>query len=213
MQITVPSTVLAAFSGLSAILLVAEFSTQRSIQNGEITHIDRPFYAISNRAIQQTLLACDHALSAPFVHLQPALRISKTASTCNNISARVLRWQPTRSLSHLVAAQAAQASGDLATRDSSLTQSQAFAPFEGWLAEHRIGLLVNQRQWIFTKGTDQFKADLSTLLQTQSGAELLSKFYLRHPTIRTSLYAAAQNASLENQTRFLNQLRSRQAKK
>ena len=123
----------------------------------------------------------------------------------------MLRWQPTRSLSHLVAAQAAQANGDLTARDTSLIKSQAFAPYEGWLAERRIALLVNQRQSETVKDSDQFKADLSTLLQTQSGAELLSKIYLRQPSIRTSLARVAQNESLENQTRFLNQLKSRQA--
>jgi len=202
---------LAIFTAVSATLLLAEAASFNASQGYQFRNTSSAFPtrlapAWSLNAIQNTLLACDHAMSSPYSDFQIASDLRATASACAGFARRVISWAPTHGFALFVAAQAANIDGAPEIQASYLGKSQKFAPFEGWLAERRFALRSKQ---IFDPDVAPdllLDAEMSTLLTTQSGAELLATFYLHRPELRTTLARIAGRSTAQNQTRFLNQL-------
>ncbi len=170
-----------------------------------------PHIFLSLRATQNALLSCDAALSEPTSLLQPTSSFNLITQHCNRVAANTLRWMPSHGHAHFVAALAAHQLGDTHGRAIHVENSQKNAPFEAWLAERRFALAMNQID-ISDRDTPGLRADIITLLSTQSGAELLAAYYLRKPTSRSVLGSVAAGAVAEDRVRFLNQLWQKQAK-
>lgn len=215
MRFRISTILLATFSGVAAVLLWVEFTSFNRLQSSAAPDralaVGEPWArALSSKAIQQTLLACDRSMSSPLSNFQTAADLQGTAATCADFASRVTGWQPTHGFAYLVAAQAAHIRGARAQRDELLEKSRGFAPFEGWLVQRRVSLIINQRSADKSALDYQLDADLSTLLTTQSGAELLAAYYLHRPDIRQLLASVTETATLRHQVRFMNQLRLRQ---
>ena len=216
MRLNFSTLFLASISVLSAALLASElrtFSTSQTFfaQPGAISVHARLQPAISIRATHQTLSMWDRSMSSPMANYQSSAQLLATAANCADFASRVAGWMPTHGFAYLVAAQAAQIDGEHDNRARLLEKSRLFAPFEGWLAERRVGLIANQITPVPDVHPSPLSIDIATLLTTQSGAELLATIYLRRPRFRTLLAHVTAQASPQNQTRFMHQIQQRQA--
>ncbi len=207
----------AFFSGFS-ILSLALFSIELGVFSAPKSTVAlRGASVISTgmslRAQQYVLLACDRSLSPPISQFQPNKDLLAMASGCDKIAKGVIKWMPTHGFAYLIAARAALLNQDPKNREKFLALSQSFSPYEGWLAERRFSLLAEQPGAQLNQPAAFVKSDIATLLATQSGAELLANHYIRRPQTRAVLSNVALQATAQNQTRFLNQLHQKQAKK
>ena len=161
---------------------------------------------LSLQAFNDALMGCDSAMSAPIAALQPKAARTNTAAACADLSRRAIALMPTHGLAHFVAAQAAYHRGDPKAAQSHLEKSVQFARFEGWLAERRLALVIYRMPGEAVLASTTIKSDIATLLTTQSGAELLARYFLRRPASRALIGDVAATASASDQTRLTNLL-------
>jgi len=150
-------------------------------------------------------------MSVPLAALQPEIAHTATADACSDLSRRAIALMPTYGFAHFVAALAAFHRNEQRGAQSHLEKSAEFARFEGWLAERRLALVVYQMPGDALLASTTVKSDIATLLTTQSGAELLARYFLRRPASRTIISEVATGADEKDQTRLLNILRKLQA--
>ncbi|MEE9428105.1 MAG: hypothetical protein V3V25_08160 [Paracoccaceae bacterium] len=207
MRLPVLTLLLLGYSGLSAAIFATEW--QAFSFDGQQPKFGFRPGPLSLAANHNILRKCDALMTAPLALFQPEIDLQKTAASCADIATRVTSWMPTHGFAHFVSAQSAHHLGDTTAREMSLDLSQQYSPFEGWLAQRRFSLISDQPQaW-----NAAFQFDISTMLTTQTGAELLANFYVFKPQTRTVLTETAASSLGRNQTRFLNQLQQRQANK
>ncbi len=159
----------------------------------------RPF---SLRAYHAVLMRCDRAMAVPLSRLQPENRQLTTARACGGFAEAAIAAVPTHGFAHLIAARAAGVANDGAAQSKHLARSIEFAPFEGWLAERRFVLAANTAGF----GQQVLTPDAAVLLTTQSGAEMLSRYFFRRPGLRELITSALSQATQSDQQRFLNLL-------
>jgi hypothetical protein len=205
-----------AFSGLAILIFAAKFvSFDRThlsafgVSVGADASVSvRP---LSLPAFNYALIGCDRAISAPIAALQPKIARISIAAACADLARRTIARMPTHGLAHFVAAQAAYHRADPRAAQSHLEKSVAFAGFEGWLAERRLALVVYRMPGDSLQASTTIKSDIATLLTTQSGAELLARYFVRRPASRALIADVAATASARRQTRLTNILRALQA--
>ena len=215
-RIPLSSISLVAFSGLAAFVFALEFNSfdrthlsSSDIPGVTVTAI--PIRPMSLPVLHDALISCDRAMSAPLAALQPKIAQAETADACSRLSRRAIALMPTYGFAHFVAAQAAFHRDDQRAARSHLEMSVEFTRFEGWLAERRLALVVYQMSGDALLASTTVKSDIATLLTTQSGAELLARYFLRRPASRTVISVVATTANENDQTRLVNILRKLQA--
>lgn len=159
----------------------------------------RPY---SLKAFHAGLMRCDRAMALPLARLQPYHKQLITAEQCALLAEDAIAVMPTHGFAHLIAARASGVIDDGVTRRAHLAQAAAHAPFEGWQAERRFVLAANSTGF----GEATLQSDAATLLTTQSGAELLSRYFYRRPGLRELITSAVEQADRTEQQRFLNLL-------
>ncbi len=163
---------------------------------------------LSLQSTGRQLRQCLDRLMPPLVSVLPDTERRRSAQTCARLASDATARMPTHGLAWLVRAAALQAMGKTAQARRLLAASARFAPFEGWLAERRFALAI-------ASGTSSslapLKKDTATLLTTQTGAELLSHYYVQAPQTRRLIADMAGRASAQERTRLLNQLIRRKA--
>ena len=205
-----------AFSGLAAFVFALEFNSfdRTHLSSSDIPGVTVaviPTRPLSLPAFHDALTSCDRAMSLPLAALQPKIAQTKTADACSKLSRRAIALMPTHGFAHFVAAQAAFYRDDRRAAQSHLEKSVEFARFEGWLAERRLALVVYQMPGDALSASATIKSDIATLLTTQSGAELLARYFLRRPASKTIISKVATTADASDQTRLVNILRKLQA--
>ncbi|MGR3661534.1 MAG: hypothetical protein ACU0CA_10185 [Paracoccaceae bacterium] len=201
MRATLQTALFFALTASALFMLRAEVSAFSSVQTpdtGPVRYIENlPDPAFSLKAAHRVLFACDVVMAVPLVGLQPQSRRKTTARVCGSFAAQVIAVMPGHGFAHLIAA---RATDDRAVRDGYLATSAQLAPFEGWQAERRFVFGAN------AGALDQqaLRQDAATLLTTQSGAELLSRYYLRRRETQFPISTAVDQASAKDQQRFLN---------
>ena len=160
---------------------------------------DPPF---SLRAHHAVLMRCDRAMAVPVSRLQPEIRQLTTAQACGRFADATLAAMPTHGFAHLIAARVTGVEGDVAAQSTHLARSVEFAPFEGWLTERRFVLVANTAGF----GPQDLPPNVAALLTTQSGAEMLSRYFYRRPGLRGLITLAVGAATQADQQRFLNLL-------
>ncbi len=200
-----------AFSALSAGMLTNEL--RAGLATG---HLGGVRTGLALATVERQLLACITALTPPVSRLRTGAELRTTSASCGDLAGRILATMPTHPSAYLVQALVSAQARDLAGRDRALTQSAAFSPFEGWLAQRRFALAVaapapdaQDSAPTAPAANPALGRDIATLLTTQSGAELLARYYVLRPGVRDVIAAQAKLASPHDQTRFLNQLRRR----
>ncbi len=160
---------------------------------------------ISYPAARTSMIACVNALAPPRSLLATQIELNDHMAVCAQRFETALDRMPTSGLAHLGLAFVAATQGDRANAQRRLNLSRQFSPHEGWLAERRFILATE----LFPDqvGPPEFRADIATLLTSQSGAELVSAFYRLHQGLRPVISAAAGTAKASDQQRFLNLLR------
>lgn len=216
LRISLSSLSLVAFSGLAAFVFAAEFNAfdRTHLSSSDFPGVRVAVFSIrpmSLPAFHDALMSCDRAMSVPLAALQPEIARTATADACAKLSRRALALMPTYGFAHFVAAQAAFHRNEQQAAQSHLEKSVKFARFEGWLAERRLALVVYQIPGDALLASATVKSDIATLLTTQSGAELLARYFLRRPASRTVISEVATTANESDQTRLLNILRKLQA--
>ncbi len=203
-----------AFSALSAAMLVEE--ARAGLAAGQ-PGADRTGRALAT--VERQLLACITGLTPPASRLRTGGELRAISGACGDLAGRVLGTMPTHPSAHLVQALVRDRANDPSGRDRALALSAAYAPFEGWLAQRRFALAVAASDTGTQDGgqaapaaTPALRSDIATLLTTQSGAELLARYYVLRPGVRDVIAAQARLATPHDQTRFLNQLRQRGAR-
>lgn len=168
----------AAYASGSATLLAPELISfdrnQRQSFGYEQVSSKGRIQPLSLRGTHDVLSVCDSWLSVPNSHLKAHKSLTADADYCARSAARVLTKMPTHGYANLVAAQAAHFHDDFGLRDVHLTRSQAVSPFEGWLSERRFSLLTGGPRG--STQTELMRAEIGTLLSTQSGAERLALY-------------------------------------
>lgn len=154
--------------------------------------------------IDAALAVCLRATSGNDRLFQPKSQRQETALICGNLAGQVLDRMPSHGTAFLVAAQSA---GRPENRAYFLEQSQRFAPSEGWLAERRIVLALQED----ALDSRYAQKDLQLVLTTQGGAEFLAKLYLAQPETRDGLTAAVLSTPEPIRRRFVNQLSKQKA--
>ncbi|MGR3343181.1 MAG: hypothetical protein ACU0DI_08165 [Paracoccaceae bacterium] len=217
-RIPLSSISLVAFSSLAVFVFAAEF---KSFDRTHLSSSDTPGVTVtviptrplSLPAFHDALMSCDRAMSVPLAALQPEIARAATADACSELSRRAIALMPTYGFAHFVAAQAAFHRNEQRAAQFHLEKSVEFARFEGWLVERRLALVVFQMPGDALLASPTVKSDIATLLTTQSGAELLARYFLRRPVSRTIISEVAATADENDQTRLLNILKKLRATK
>lgn len=198
-----------AFYGLvAACLFVSELSApmngwlDEQFTSQSAPAISNASYSTSSRS--DALKSCDAALAEPFSSLQPTDQRQVIATHCLNLSQKILNETPTLSLAYYVAALSSYHLGDTAAGRKHMLNSQKFGPYEGWLAERRFMFIAHQHCAGFA---ELALSDIRTMLTTQSGAEILARFFQARPELRDAIKIAAGQSFARNQQRFLNLVR------
>ena len=127
--------------------------------------------------------------------------LSRQAITraCLDLARRVLRDAPSHGFAHFIAASAASARGAAAQMTDHLAASQAFAPYEGWLAERRFILIGQADPNVQAR---LLPAEVAALMTSQAGAERLVGALASAQ--RDMILRQAERASPANRHRFVN---------
>jgi hypothetical protein len=193
MRLHISTLLFLALSASALFMLRAEVSVFTSVSP------TRP-HPHSLKAFHARLMVCDRAMSLPLARLQPERQQMIEARRCGDLAKDVLADVPTHGFAHLIAARAAGVFRDDVAQLDHLRLSVAFAPFEGWIAERRFVLAANSAGF----GEATLRADAATLLTTQSGAEMLSRYFFRRPGLREMITSTVDRAGQGEQQRFLN---------
>jgi len=169
-----------------------------------ISAIGDPSFSHSSR--HDVLMACASDLAEPWAGFHTKQRRRGKAMHCIDISRKILKDTPTLSFAHYIMAISSHHLGDNTAMHRHILLSQRFGQFEGWLAERRFILFAN----LITAATEKnLTTDIATLLGTQPGTELLTKYFLARPELRPMIKATTNRASTGDQQRFLNLIRRR----
>ena len=198
MSLRLSTAILAMFSAIS---LAALF-----IETGPTSQI-----GLSLGASRKALRACIADLAPPYADLLPTLDITARNTNCSRSAKRALRQMPTDGLASFVLALSAYRTGDTGRQDAMLAQSVRFAPHEGWLAQNRFVFAIASQMQFREANIASIRRDIATMLDTQFGAELLARYFLRRPEVRAQILAVSKTASGGRQQRLANLVRQRRA--
>jgi len=165
-----------------------------------------PEIGLSLLSTQVSLLSCDTAISPTFSAFRTTRQRQATAHNCASFAKAVLQLSPTHGFAHFIASASDHEIGDRSGRLLALRRSIQHAPFEGWIAERRFALAVRVRD---LELLDAVEPDIRTLLSTQSGAELLARYYDQTPDLARRINQAFLSVSSHEEQRFINLLRRR----
>ncbi len=218
MRINMPSILMIGFAALSTFFLVVELRVlagdQYALGSGQTTWNIANFRGhISLQATHRLLMSCDRSLSVPVAYLRPKDETLAVAETCLEIARSTLSTIPTHGFAYFIAALAEHHRNYQKLRDIYLEKSVNFTPFEGWLAERRFVLAMNPPNGETVSEYISISQDIATLLDTQSGAELLANYYTLRPKSRHLIAAARDTTTQANQARLSNQLIRKRAGK
>jgi len=180
-------------------LAVSQLDALAGVNSGRVAQ--RP--ALPLRVVQAQLMVCDKALSVTATLVTPAPQLARKATDCLTLADRTLRTRPSFGLAHYIRALGLHVAVHPGAPDA-LAASARFSPSEGWLAERR---LVAQIATPNLRREAEFDRDLGLLLNTQSGAELIARYYRYRPELRPVITKVANAATSKNQQRLLNLLR------
>ncbi|MFV2003428.1 MAG: hypothetical protein ACC619_10665 [Paracoccaceae bacterium] len=203
-----------AFSALALLVFAQEF---KAFDQTHLSSLAAPRANLTNvrplslSGYQDALLGCDAAMSGPVAVLQTRTTRQNTARTCAALADRALRQMPTHGTASLVAARAALQRGERGAAATYLARSAQYAGFEGWLAERRFAIVMNQPPGDDFAVSATLQSDIATLLTTQSGAGLVALYFVRRPAGRATITAVASRANIADQTRLTNILSRLQA--
>lgn len=204
------TAVLAAFTAATALIFVLELASFERTHANSIglseTELDKPQIGLSQQAAQDVLHWCHQQLSPPASLVKTSAGLSALARQCFAVSQKVLAPMPSHSHGLFVAAIAEHHLGNRQSSRDLFIKSVSLAPNEGWLAQRRVAFAFQSGGALLA---DQ--SDIGVLLTTQSGAELLTGYYVRHPETRTEITQLVSAASAPDQHRFVNLLRIRKA--
>ena len=211
MRVNLLSGVLLAIAALSVFFFTAELKASKSsyASLGSLNILTNDIateHHISLHATHSVLMSCDRAMSLPVAYLMANAERSNTADYCYATAQNIIAKMPTHGFAYFVAALAEHHREKFSSRKSLLEKSATFAPFEGWLSQRRYVLAMNPRKSELPPATNQIEHDIATLLTTQTGAELLTNYYIQRPETRELLNRVATSASTKNQTRLSNLL-------
>ena len=164
---------------------------------------------LSLLAFQTALLECDDNLSLQGAAFRTFRDIQGSAKSCGKTANRTIKLMPTHGLGYLVAARVAALQGDVDRVETLVQLSKQHTRFEGWLAIRRFVFLSNAGN--APHGLENL--EIETLLTMQSGAELISEYYMRRPNTRHEIAKIASNADHSDVQRFLNLLQKQSATK
>ena len=158
---------------------------------------------MSHIAHQRVLMQCDGVLSPQISRLSVAEQLRSNAVICRALAAQILNDIPTFSFAHFIYGISALHVGNKGEFIQHIALSQRFAPSEGWLAQKRFVQLADLQDATL----DQVLIhDAGVLLTTQSGAELLARYFQRRAGLRGPIKASLLLASASDQRRLLNRI-------
>lgn len=128
--------------------------------------------------LMRQLTTCQDVLAAPQMRLTSPAAVAQITTACDSRADAVLARVPSLSLAHLIKAQVAAYRGDPAVSQY-LSQSQATAPFRGWLAARRLRFAAGQLM-----SSSVFAKDLQVVAQDPTYHPVLQQTYQNHPALR-----------------------------
>lgn len=158
---------------------------------------------LSERAIYGTLEMCFAVSRSVHALLAPTDSRLSAAQGCSDYAQRVLGKMPYLGFAHLVEAQAQATLGNAGAMNAALAASVLGAPNEGWLAERRLQLAIEEFNALDQAGAAALRADIGVLFLSPAHVEGLAQTYLRSPQMRDLLTAVAEEQPATVQRRFL----------
>ncbi|MBV1869046.1 MAG: hypothetical protein KUG69_14260 [Marinosulfonomonas sp.] len=204
---TIALILFTAVSGWAMKLELQAFLSAASIAHaGQSGDTATPKIGLSHWSIQMALRNCDFQLLERVSAFRTSRQRLAFAKTCASFARDTLNSIPTHGFAHFVSAAAARELGEHSQSLRNFRNSATNAPFEGWIAERRFVLAVNAED---PELMDAVQADISTLLSTQSGAELLALYYSHSVDLPARINRAFLSATRAQEQRFINLLRQK----
>ena len=202
-------SVVAAFFLMSSLyvgsreLSLIQFSQASKAHQFEILANDGPDSGFSTLADRIVLDACRDALSAIFGRLQPSTLRSKVAKNCYEISDRISYAQPVASYAYFISALAQFEMKDFQSFNKNYISSQKTGANEMWLARFRFALSKRGVSHMSFATQSSYDADISVLIQSQSGLHLIAEYYVQTPDLREGIAILVEKLPEADQRRFL----------
>lgn len=115
---------------------------------------------------------------------------------------------------HLIEAQLALYEGQSKAAEQALIISFTHAPYEGWLSQKRFAELAQlTRDYPDGPWKTLLKREAAALLHSQSGAELVARYYVQRKELRVAMAEVLDHSPRDLHERFFNQVRVQSAER
>ncbi|MCV6823117.1 hypothetical protein N9C89_00995 [Halocynthiibacter sp. SDUM655004] len=188
---------------LSAIFGISEYKFLVHAQSSEQTAPP----SLSSR--RQLLERCIQLLADPTLNIRPSFEVSNSAERCLATALKIEKLSAESSRSQLVIAQSSLLVGKEAAAIGAISNSQKLAPSEGWLAAHRVRLLVPLIPSLTPEAQSAFTQDASVLLASAEYSWVLPQIYVGQKSLRPYLQSIVEELPEFQKQVFLNQLARR----
>ena len=205
---TVVAPIFLVLSLFAAFLAMREYRVARMSQ-GSTTDLFQtlaftpPRRALSLRADSVIFSACHRSLRSSLRQLQPAEVVNRIATYCLETAKSAATATPNSGQAHYTWALAAYQLEQPGIAAQHLARSQQVAPFESWLARRRFRLAVPLQQELQDGATDLVAPEVTGLLQSPNGRDLLARYYVATPDLRDQITALAEDTNPEIQASLL----------
>lgn len=162
---------------------------------------------------EAVLKRCLSDLGALSYGLLPGQLRRDLARQCERIAAQSLRGAPGFALAHMVLAQLSMHEGQSAKALEQLDRSRRLSPRLGWLAAHRLRLILRHAGGRGEALPDWAAQDVALLLEGKNGARSFATIFEARPRQQEELIAILETLPAAAQSLFFRHLRElRQAR-
>ncbi len=154
---------------------------------------------------------CVEVAATFYARAQPTAKRNQFLDACDRQAKSIARNMPTYARAWLVQASIAAEQGRYGELRAALARATATAPNVHWLAQQRSELAGTYLSELDAGGVVAFEEDLRTLLDSQSGTQVLAYRFVHLPELRERLTRIVEGSPQELQQRFLSLVKEQTA--
>ena len=201
---------LAIISGFAFLIEIKPFLASNTSPTARFNILEKNNVtaSLSLSANRLKLNNCLEALAGPIGMAQPTSRRKNVLTSCQKLARNITKSMPTHAFAYYIGAFASAELRQYETFNFQVVASQKTAPNEQWLAELRVDLVEDKREYINTQTNLSQNKDLTLLAKSAKGVKSIANRYVKQPKFRERITSLVETLSPNEQREFIRNVKT-----